>query len=116
MITGMHSVIYAGNERKAREFFRDVLGLPFVDAGGGWMIFKAPPSELAVHPGGPAGTQELYLMCDDLDATMAELTAKGAEFGAPVTETGWGRLTAIRVPGAGDIRLYEPRHRTAYDL
>jgi catechol 2,3-dioxygenase-like lactoylglutathione lyase family enzyme len=116
MITGIHALMYAENEHKARAFFRDVLGLPNVDAGSGWLIFKLPPSELAVHEAYQSGTHELYLMCDNLAQTMADLTAKGVEFGAPVTEAPWGRLTSIRVPGGGDIRLYEPKHKTAYDL
>jgi predicted enzyme related to lactoylglutathione lyase len=117
VITAMHSIIYAGDEHKARAFFRDVLGLPCVDAGGGWLIFRLPPSELGVHEAhGQAGTHEMYLMCDDLDQTMAELAAKGVEFAGPVTDMGWGRLTNIRVPGGGDLGLYEPKHKTAYDI
>jgi predicted enzyme related to lactoylglutathione lyase len=117
MITGMHSIIYASDAPAARAFLRDVLDLPFVDAHDGWLIFKQPPSELAVHPeADPTGRQELYLMCDDIDATMAELTARGAEFTGPVTQAGFGRLTSIKIPGGGEIGLYEPRHATAYDL
>jgi catechol 2,3-dioxygenase-like lactoylglutathione lyase family enzyme len=120
VITSTHSVIYAGDAEKARAFFRDVLGLANVDAHGGWLIFKLPPSELGIHPeaepGMPGGRHELYLMCDDITETMAELTAKGARFGSPVTEAGFGLLTTILVPGAGEIGLYEPRHPTAYDL
>jgi predicted enzyme related to lactoylglutathione lyase len=117
MITSMHSIIYATDADAAREFFRDVIGLPYVDAHDGWLIFKQPPSELAVHPEtDPAGKHELYLMCDDIDATMTELTAKGAEFTAPLTQTSFGLLTSIRIPGSGEIGLYQPRHKTAYDL
>jgi predicted enzyme related to lactoylglutathione lyase len=120
MITGTHAIIYASDADRARAFFRDVLGLPHGDVHGGWLIFKLPPAELGIHPesgpGAPDGRHELYLMCDDLEQTMAELTAKGAEFASPVSEAGFGRLTSIRVPGGGEIGLYQPRHQTAYDL
>jgi catechol 2,3-dioxygenase-like lactoylglutathione lyase family enzyme len=117
MITGAHSIIYATDAEAARAFLRDTLGLSNVDAGNGWLIFKSPPAEVAVHPADPSatGTVELYLMCDDLDATMAELKAKGVELG-DVTEARWGLLTTVRVPGAGEIGLYEPRHPVAYNL
>ena|SRR5215831_5112775 len=117
MIIGTHSIIYAEDAEAARAFFRDVLGLPHVDAHDGWLIFALPPSELAAHPAsppdGPGGRHELYLMCDDIHATIADLTARGAEFTTPVREAGFGLLTTIRVPGGGDIGLYEPRHKTA---
>jgi predicted enzyme related to lactoylglutathione lyase len=120
VISSTHSIIYAADAEQARAFFRDVLELPNVDAHDGWLIFKLPPSELAVHPesgpGAPSGRHELYLMCDDIDQTMAELTARGAEFAAPVTQAAFGLLTSIRIPGGGQIGLYEPRHRTAHDL
>ncbi|MFJ4653770.1 VOC family protein [Nocardia sp. NPDC088792] len=118
MITGAHTIVHATDAEAARAFFRDVLGLPYVDANNGWLIFESPPAELAVHPAGPAenGRTELYLMCDDLDATMAELGAKGVEFTSGVTEARWGLITHLQVPGAGEIGLYEPRHPTAYDL
>lgn len=118
MITGAHSIIYATDPEAARAFFRDVLGLSSVDAGGGWLIFKSPPAELAVHPTEPvdSGTVELYLMCDDLEATVADLKAKGVELAGEVTDAGWGLLTTIKVPGAGEVGLYQPRHPTAYDL
>lgn len=118
MITGAHSIFYATDPEAARAFLRDVLGLSHVDAGGGWPIFKAPPSELAVHPAGEpdSGKVEFYLMCDDLSATMADLSAKGVEFTSDVTTERWGRLVSLRVPGAGEIGLYEPLHPTAYDL
>lgn len=118
MITSMHSVVYAGDADAARAFFRDVLGLPHVDLGHGWLIFRQPPSELAVHPSPQPGSAscQLFLMCDDIGQTMAELTAKGALFTAPVTQASWGMLTSIQIPGGGEIGLYEPRHRTAHDL
>ncbi|MFE9555471.1 VOC family protein [Streptomyces sp. NPDC006692] len=118
MINGAHTIIYANDAEAARAFFRDVLGLPHVDAGGGWLIFKSPPGELAVHPTDPhsAGRTELFLMCDDLTATVADLKAKGVEFTTDVTEQRWGLVTSIAVPGAGTVGLYQPKHDTAYDL
>jgi catechol 2,3-dioxygenase-like lactoylglutathione lyase family enzyme len=120
MITSVHSIVYAGDAERARAFFRDVLGLASVDAHDGWLIFRLPPAELAVHPesgpGLPSGHHELYLMCDNLGATMAELAAKGVEFTSPVSEESFGLLTSIAIPGGGEMGLYEPRHRTAYDL
>jgi predicted enzyme related to lactoylglutathione lyase len=120
MITGMHSIVYTADAAAARAFFRDVLQLPYVDAHDGWLIFRQPPSELGVHPAGDepgsAGTCELYLMCDDLDQTMSELRARGAEFSGEVTQAGFGLMTTIAVPGGGQLGLYQPRHPTAYDL
>ncbi|RMI33384.1 VOC family protein [Nocardia stercoris] len=118
MIIGAHTICYAADAERARAFFRDVLGFAHVDAGGGWLIFQAPPAELAVHPAEPgeSGRAELYLMCDDLAATMADLTAKGVEFTSEVSEQRWGRLTTLAVPGFGDLGLYQPLHPTAVDL
>lgn len=115
MITAAHSIFYATDADAARAFLRDTLGLSNVDAGDGWLIFKAPPSEFAVHPG-DSGTVEFYLMCDDLPSTMADLAAKGVEFTSEVSTQRWGKLVSLRVPGAGEIGLYEPLHPTAYDL
>ncbi len=125
MITSSHAIIYAEDAEKARAFFRDVLDFPYVDAHGGWLIFKLPPAELGIHPAGeagdpgsgaPSGHHELYLMCDDVKATVAELSAKGVEFTTGVQEQGFGMLARLRVPGAGEIGLYQPKHATAYDL
>lgn len=118
MITGAHSILYASDAEAARAFFRDVLGLAHVDAGHGWLIFRSPPAELAVHPTGPAdgGRTEMYLMCDDLASTIAELRAKGVEIADEIEEAGWGRVTRVTVPGAGEIGLYEPLHPTTRDL
>lgn len=116
MITGAHTIMFATDADAARGFLRDVLGLSNVDAGGGWLIFKSPPAELAVHPTEESPKHELYLMCDDLEKTMAELRTKGVEFTSEVSDEGWGLLTSLDVPGAGSLGLYEPRHPTAHDL
>jgi hypothetical protein len=110
MITGMHAVVYSREAERAREFFRDVLRLNSVDAGGGWLIFGLPPSELAVHPTDRAGSHELFLICDDVEQTTRELALKGVSTVEPITEQRWGRLTRLRLPSGDEIGLYEPRH------
>lgn len=115
MINGAHVVVYSRDAEADRAFLRDVLGFPHVDAGHDWLIFKLPPAEAAVHPAESAGA-ELYLMCDDLAATLDELTAKGAEIAQPISTAGWGSRAAIRLPSGTELALYEPRHPVAYDL
>jgi catechol 2,3-dioxygenase-like lactoylglutathione lyase family enzyme len=114
MITGLHAIVFAEDADATRAFFRDVLGLPNVDAGGGWLIFRAPPAEIAVHPADD-DRHELYLMCDDIEETMAELEAKGVEFTGPPVDEGWGLLTALRVPGGGELGIYQVKHPVAID-
>ncbi|SEP52576.1 VOC family protein [Amycolatopsis saalfeldensis] len=116
MINGAHVIVYSRDAEADRAFFREVLDFPHVDAGGGWLIFKLPPAEVAVHPTEGPDAQELYLMCDDVDATVADLAAKGVEFTEPVTDARWGRLTRLRLPGGGEVGLYEPRHERATEL
>jgi predicted enzyme related to lactoylglutathione lyase len=111
-IIGMHTIMYSKKDEATRAFFRDVLGLPFVDAGRGWLIFAAPPSEIAVHPTDADEHHEMYLMCDDLDATIADLTSKGVATG-DVSEERWGRLTHITLPSGDTLGLYQPKHPTA---
>jgi predicted enzyme related to lactoylglutathione lyase len=117
MITGLHTIIYAPDADRVWMFLRDVLGLKSVDAGHGWLIFAAPPAELAAHPieANEKPHHELYLMCDDLQATMKELSGKGVQCG-PVTEARWGSLTTIHLPGGGELGLYQPKHPTAIGL
>jgi len=117
MITGLHAILYSPDAGKVRAFLRDVLGFKSVDAGHGWLIFAAPPAELAAHPikGNEKPRQELYLMCDDLKATMQELAAKGVLCSA-VTEARWGSITSIQLPGGGELGLYQPKHPTALGL
>ena len=109
MITGMHAIVFSPQAEKVRTFFADVLGMSAVDAGGGWLIFALPPAELAVHPD-DTSRQQLYLMCDDIDATLAELRGKGAEVAREVTDQGWGLLAAIRLPDGSEFPIYQPRH------
>jgi len=124
MITGTHAIIYAQDAEKARAFFRDVLEWPYVDAHGGWLIFKLPPAEVGIHPTGgagqpgtvpPSGHHELYLLCDDVATTVADLAAKGVELTQPVEDRGFGLLAQLRVPGAGEIGIYQPKHPTVND-
>jgi len=116
MITGVHTLVYAEDAHAARAFFRDVLGWPHVDAHDGWLIFKTGPSELGVHPAGGTEHHEISLVCDDIDATVKELSARGATFRGDVQNRGFGRGIALLVPGGGELLLYEARHRTAFDL
>ena len=109
-ITGAHAIIYTSDAEGVRAFLRDVIGLRHVDSGGGWLIFALPPAEVAAHPAEGPARAELYLMCDDIHATIAELEAKGVETTGPVAEERWGLVTAIALPGGGELGLYEPRH------
>lgn len=125
MINGVHLLLYSRDPEADRAFFRDVLDFQSVDAGGGWLIFALPPAELATHPGNDKfielhADHELsggvvYLMCDDLRATMESLRGKGAET-TEIVEARWGITTTIRLPGGGGLGLYQPRHPTALGL
>ena len=110
MISGVHAIVYAKDAGRVREFFRDVLGLPSVDAGHGWMIFALPPAEVAAHPTDDDEFHELYLLCDDVQAEKARLEEKGVKFTMPVSDRGWGLLTRFELPGGGEIGMYQPRH------
>jgi catechol 2,3-dioxygenase-like lactoylglutathione lyase family enzyme len=124
MIIAVHTLIYSDDPDRTRAFLRDVLGWPDVDAGGGWLIFKTGPSELGVHPTSGDGRSEtstgphheISLMCDDISTTMAELSARGAEFAGPVHDQDFGLTAMMNVPGAPDILLYQPRHPVAFSL
>jgi catechol 2,3-dioxygenase-like lactoylglutathione lyase family enzyme len=125
MIHGAHVLFYSADAEADRAFFRDVLELPSIDIGHGWMIFKLPPAEAAVHPssgdGDPPRAERgqlgahVYLMCEDLQATIASLAAKGVHCSAVETER-WGVRTTIPLPSGGAIGLYQPTHPTALDL
>ena len=110
MISGVHAIVYTRDAEADRAFFAEVLGFESVDAGGGWLIFKLPPAELAAHPDAGGDRHELYLMCDDVSATVEALKAKGADVIRDITDEGFGLMTAIRLPGGGELGLYEPRH------
>jgi catechol 2,3-dioxygenase-like lactoylglutathione lyase family enzyme len=118
MITAVHALIYAQDAAATRAFLRDTLGLKFVESTPEWPIFTLPPAEAGVHPldhpqSPPSGTHVLYLMCDDIERTIAELKGKGVEFASGVSDEGWGLLTMLKVPGGGEMGLYQPRHPVA---
>jgi predicted enzyme related to lactoylglutathione lyase len=118
MISAVHAVIYTKQAEAVRKFFRDVLGLRWVDAGGGWLIFALPPAELGIHPTEATvedGRHMLYFMCKDIEKTVAELKAKGVEFTRPVTKQSWGLLTAMQIPGGSELWLYQPTHASPLD-
>lgn len=128
MITAIHTLIYSDDAPATRAFLRDVLGWPSVEDAGsepGWLIFGTGPSEMGVHPTHSVWEGKEYtsprhhaiaLMCDDVEATRADLEAKGATFSAPISDEGFGLATMMDVPGADPIMLYQPNHPTAYDL
>jgi predicted enzyme related to lactoylglutathione lyase len=114
-ITAAHVLLYSPEAEALRAFFRDVIGWEHVDAhdGGGWLIFALPPAELGVHPSELETRHELYLLCDDVEATVAELRAKGVEFQNEPEDVGFGILTTMVLPGGVEVGLYEPKHATA---
>jgi hypothetical protein len=109
MLTGAHVIIYSSNSNADRTFLRDVLKLPHVDVGEGWLIFGLPPGEVAVHPSDNNDVHELYLMVDDVDAFVADMQGRGIACDA-VANQGWGLLTSITLPGGGKLGVYQPRH------
>lgn len=109
MIDGAHVIVYSKNAEADKAFFRNVLQFGHVDAGRGWLIFKLPPAEVAVHPSDENDLHEFYLMTGDLDAEIARLKKAGVACTEPTVQ-GWGRLTRIKLPGGGEIGLYQPRH------
>ena len=112
MIFGAHVIVFSNDASADRAFFRDVLGYSSVDAGHDWLIFELPPAELAVHPAEGQLRHDLYLMCDDLRAEIAALTAKGVPT-SEVEEARWGTVTKMQLPGGSQIGLYQPKHPTA---
>jgi catechol 2,3-dioxygenase-like lactoylglutathione lyase family enzyme len=113
MLTGAHMVIYSRNAEADRAFFRDLLGLPSVDAGHGWLIFGVPAAEVAFHPHDRNDQHELFFICDNLKATMAALQRKGVCFG-DVAEERWGMRTSVSLPGGGKLGLYQPKHPVTF--
>jgi catechol 2,3-dioxygenase-like lactoylglutathione lyase family enzyme len=128
VITAVHTLLYSDDPAATRAFLRDVLGLPYVEdaeSEPGWLIFKTGPSELGVHPTAYSYEGQDFshprhhsvsLICDDVEATRAELEAKGAEFSSGIEDLGFGLGTTLELPGAGGILLYEPRYREAFNL
>ena len=112
VIFGAHVIVYTQDAEADRAFLRDVLGFENVDAGDGWLIFALPPAELAAHPSDTGNRYELYLMCDDIRATIDDLRSKGVHVTQEVSDRGWGLLAAISLPGGGELGVYEPRHPT----
>src|SRR5205823_565486 len=112
MISGAHMILYSANAEADRAFLRDVLGFQSVDAGHGWLIFALPPAEIAVHPAEESGRHEIYLMCDDIAATIESLESRQVKCDA-VAELQWGHLTYITLPGGGKLGLYQPKHPLA---
>src|SRR3979411_2214209 len=106
LIAGVHALIYSHDAAADREFFRTVLGLDSVDSGGGWLIFALPPAEVAIHPTEEQDRHELYLLCEDIEATAQELERRGVPLKRPFDEARWGRVTEITLPGGGRIGLY----------
>src|SRR5271169_4163457 len=115
MIFGAHVIVYSKDAAADRAFFREVLGFSSVDAGHGWLIFALPPAEVAVHPAAENDRHELYLMCDDLKAEMAALEHKGVAC-SEAKEERWGSITQIRLPGGGQVGLYQPKHALAIQV
>lgn len=121
LITGAHVILFSRDAEADRRFLQEVFEWSSVDAGGGWLIFALPPAEVAVHPEGTtehpgpaAGAHQLYLMCEDLDATMAALAAQGIDCDEP-TDEGWGILTSFALPSGASLAVYQPRHPLAHD-
>ncbi len=109
MINGAHTVIYSKNPEVDRAFLRDVLKLPNVDVGDGWLIFGLPPAEVAVHPSDKNDVHTFFLMCDDVESFVAEMKGLGVVCD-PVEDQGWGMLTQLTLPGGGKLGVYQPRH------
>jgi catechol 2,3-dioxygenase-like lactoylglutathione lyase family enzyme len=114
MIFGAHIIVYSKDAAADRAFLRDILGFTSVDAGHGWLIFALPPAEVAVHPAEENDHHELYFMCEDLNAEIAALGAKGVQC-SEVHEARWGSITKIGLPGGGEVGLYQPKHPVAFN-
>ncbi len=110
MINGAHSVIFSKSPEADRAFLRDVLELPNVDVGDGWLIFGLPPAEVAVHPSEKNDVHQFFLMCDDVEAFIAQMKERDVSCD-PVQNLGWGQLTNVTLPGGGKLGIYQPRHQ-----
>lgn len=109
MITGAHSILYSSDAKADAEFFKNVLKFKNVDVGNGWLIFGLPPSEVAIHPSADNGLCEFYLLCDDIDTFIKEMSEKDIVCG-PVETQRWGKITRLTLPGGGKLAVYEPKH------
>jgi hypothetical protein len=116
MFNGSHVILYSRAADEDRAFIRDHVGLANVDAGDGWLIFKLPPAEIAVHPTGDESKFEFYFMCDNIDEALERLATAGAKVSRPTSDEGWGLLAEITLPSGTPIALYQPTHPVAYDL
>ena len=114
LISGAHIIIYSRDAQADRTFLKNVLGLDSVDSGGGWLIFALPPAEVAIHPTEEKDHDQLYLLCEDIEATAQELERRGVPLKRPFDEARWGRVTEITLPGGGQIGLYQPKHPLAH--
>ena len=110
MISGAHSIIYSSNPESDRKFLKDVLKLPNVDVGHGWLIFGLPPSEIAIHPSDQNSVHELYFICNDINKFIETMSDNKIECES-IKDEGWGFLTKLTLPGGGKIGVYEPRHQ-----
>src|SRR5580698_4303510 len=113
MIKGTHSIIYSADPTADREFFKNILKFPFVDIGRDWLIFALPPSEMAIHPAEKNQPQEFFLICDDIQTFLKQMS----EVNIPctdVSELRWGHLTYITLPGGAKVGVYEAKHQTAF--
>ncbi len=115
MINGAHAIIYSADADADRAFLRDVIGLPGIDAGAGWLIFGLPPAEIAVHPSATGGSHEIYFMCADIEQFVSQARRRGVSL-SDVANRDWGRLTRVSLPGGGQIGVYEPRHERPKNL
>jgi catechol 2,3-dioxygenase-like lactoylglutathione lyase family enzyme len=116
MIRGVHAMFYSSDAGALRAFLRDKLGLSATDVGQGWLIFDLPEADMGCHPADPAngavsGTHDISFYCDDIERTVAELTARGVEFTEPVADHGYGLVTHFKVPGGFAVQLYQPRYK-----
>jgi predicted enzyme related to lactoylglutathione lyase len=113
MIRGVHTMFYTSQPEALRLFLRDKLGFPATDVGDGWLIFDLPEADMGCHPAedqARSGTHDISFYCDDIEKTVAELTARGVEFTGPVTDQGYGLVTHFKVPGGFEVQLYQPRY------
>ena len=109
-ITGAHSIIYSKHPKRDREFFRDVLKLPNIDVGDGWLVFALPPSEVAFHPSEKNDLHEFYLLCDSVKQLVSQLKKSGVKCDK-VEQQAWGYMTNIKLPGGGKLGIYQPLHK-----